>query len=301
MTYDSHMNIDSRVCAAPSRQGWDLHCHTVYSDGTNTPFELVEQAAAVGLGGVAMTDHDTTAGWQDVAQASRDVGLPVLRGTEVTAQDGRVSVHMLAYQYDPHDEGIVELFRATREARLKRAKRMVELLASDFPISWQSVLEQTKEGARTTVGRPHMADALVASGIYRTRSEAFAGAVSAASKYYIPTPSPDAAEVVRAVRKAGGVSVVAHPADRSRNDVLLNDQQIRRLAEVGLDGLEIRHRGNGAADRARLAALAKELGLLTTGGSDWHGAGKPNRLGENLTDGDVVAEIVRRGAIDVLP
>ncbi|WP_033521347.1 PHP domain-containing protein [Bifidobacterium bohemicum] len=294
------MNNNARVCTV-LQHGWDLHCHTVYSDGTNTPVELVEQAVAKGLEGVAITDHDTTAGWRNASAASRRFGFPVLRGTEVTAECGPVSVHMLAYQYDPNNEGISGLFRCTREARLKRAKHMVGLLSEDFPISWQSVLEQVKEGSQTTIGRPHMADALVAAGVYRTRSEAFRGAVSASGKYYIPTPSPSAAEVVRVVRNAGGVSIVAHPADRSRNAVLLDDEHIRQLARLGLDGLEIRHRGNLQADRVRLEALAEELGLLVTGGSDWHGAGKPNRLGENVTDGDVVAEIVRRGAIDMLP
>ncbi|WEV63646.1 PHP domain-containing protein [Bifidobacterium sp. ESL0732] len=280
--------------------GWDLHCHTVFSDGTKTPAELVDLACANGLHGVAITDHDTTAGWADAQKAAESCGLPLLRGSEITAQDHHVSVHMLAYQYDPENEGIVDLFRSTREARVERAKRMVSLLSKDFPITWDDVMGQTKKGDETTVGRPHMADALVTAGFYRTRSEAFAGAISSSSKYYIPTPSPSALQVVEVVEQAGGVSVVAHPADYSRNRVLLSDEQIGRLADAGLGGLEVWHRGNGTEDRERLSGLARKFGLLVTGGSDWHGDGKPNKLGENLTADDVVAQIVERGTIGLV-
>lgn len=274
-----------------------MHCHTVFSDGTETPYELVRRAKGAGLHGVAITDHDTTAGWPQAQEASGELGLPLVRGTEITAQDGDVSVHMLAYQYDPRSRRICDLFRATRAARLARTKKMVALLAKDFPIGWDDVLAQVREGDRTTIGRPHIADALVAAGVYPDRSAAFADAVSSRSKYYIPTPSPSTDEVVRAVAEAGGVSVVAHAADPSRNRTLLSDAQIAHLVDEGLDGIEVWHRGNPPEQRARLLGLAERYGLLVTGGSDWHGAGKPNRLGECLTDDETVAEIVRRGAI----
>ena len=249
------------------------------------------------LHGVAIADHDTTSGWQDALDASRQIGLPLLRGTEITAVDENVSVHMLAFQYDPLNADISEMFASTRDARLRRTKRMVELMAQDFPITWQKVEQQVKEGSRTTVGRPHIADALVAAGVYRTRSEAFAGAVSAQSKYYIPTPSPTAREVVETVKQAGGVIIIAHPGDRRRNDTLLSDAQIGMLVDAGLDGLEVWHRGNLPDQRRRLLDLARKYGLLVTGGSDWHGAGKPNALGENLTDAATVERIVERGVL----
>ncbi len=276
-----------------------MHCHTVFSDGTETPHELVRRAKEIGLHGVAITDHDTTAGWSQAQQASSELGLPLVRGTEITAQDGDISVHMLAYQYDPRSRRICDLFRSTRAARLARTKKMVALLAKDFPIDWDDVLAQVKEGEQTTIGRPHIADALVAAGIYPDRSAAFADAISSHSKYYIPTPSPSTADVVRAVGEAGGVSVVAHAADPSRNRTLLSDEQIARLVEEGLDGLEVWHRGNPPEQRVRLLGLAERYGLLVTGGSDWHGEGKPNKLGEGLTDDATVAEIVRRGAISL--
>lgn len=284
----------------PPTAGWDIHCHTVFSDGTKTPAELVSEAKARRLRGVAITDHDTTAGWEQAVGAARAEGIPLLRGSEITADDEHVSVHMLGLQYDPADPGIETLFARTREARLKRTKRMVELLSRDYPITWDDVMAQVRQGSRTTVGRPHIADALVSAGVYRTRSEAFAGAVSAGSKYYLPTPSPTTHEVVAAVRGAGGVCLIAHAGDPSRNRHCLSDAQIEALVAEGLDGLEVWHRGNPPEQRERLLAIARRHGLLVTGGSDWHGAGKPNELGENLTDDATVAEIIRRGAIEAI-
>ena len=188
--------------AEPPAQGWDIHCHTVFSDGTETPRTLVAQARKLGLHGVAIADHDTTAGWGEATEASEEIGLPLLLGTEITAVDEDVSVHMLAFQYDPSNEHISSMFANTRAARLHRTKRMVERLSQDFPITWDDVLAQVKEGERTTIGRPHIADALVAAGVYETRSDAFADAVSAKSKYYIPTPSSSTHEVIAAVKGA---------------------------------------------------------------------------------------------------
>ena len=285
--------------AEPPAQGWDIHCHTVFSDGTETPRTLVEQARKLGLHGVAIADHDTTAGWDEATEASEEIDLPLLLGTEITAVDEDVSVHMLAFQYDPSNEHISSMFANTRAARLRRTKRMVERLSQDFPITWDDVLAQVKEGERTTIGRPHIADALVAAGVYETRSDAFADAVSATSKYYIPTPSPTTHEVLAAVAAAGGVVIIAHPGAVNRNVTLLSDSQIETLIEEGLDGLEVWHRDNPPQQRERLYAIAQAHQLLVTGGSDWHGAGKPNHLGENLTDDETVAEIVRRGAISL--
>ena len=169
---------------------------------------------------------------------------------------------------------------------------MVERISQDYPITWQAVLDQVKEGSKTTVGRPHIADALVKAGVYADRSQAFAGVCSSGSAYYLPTPSPTTHQVLAAVNHAGGVLVVAHPGAVNRNPVLLSDQQIATLAREGLGGLEVWHRDNPPEQRRRLLALAQRWGLLVTGGSDWHGQGKPNRMGENSTSGKVVARIV---------
>jgi predicted metal-dependent phosphoesterase TrpH len=262
---------------------------------------MVALAKESGLAGVAITDHDTTAGWSDASDAAVEYAFPVLRGTEITADDEGVSVHMLAYQYDPLDPDILAVFERTRQARLKRAKLMVAAMSKDYPITWEDVMAQVKEGEKTTVGRPHIADALVAAGIYSTRTQAFAGLCSSRSPYYLPTPSPTAHEVVAAVRAAGGVSVVAHAGDRKRNRILLSDGQIETLIEEGLNGLEVWHRDNDNEQRQRLLGIAQQHHLLVTGGSDWHGDGKPNKLGEHTTDQATVDQILNMGSIALVP
>lgn len=291
----SALDLDNASASTFSRNRWDLHCHTVYSDGTATPEDLVSQAKLAGLQGVAITDHDTTAGWEDFRSASKSSNMPVIFGSEITAEDSGVFVHMLAYQYNPQDSLIVSMFALTRKRRFERTKRMVEKMSHDFPITWDDVLAQAKLGDLTTIGRPHIADALVKAGVFQTRSEAFAGPVSTRGPYYIPTPSPNVREVIEAVKHAGGVVVIAHPADPQRNRVLLSDAQIISFAAAGLDGLEVYHRGNSKDQRQRLLALAQKCDLLVTGGSDWHGSGKPNCLGEETTSREVVSEILLRG------
>lgn len=295
----------------PAR-GWDIHCHTTFSDGTRTPAQLVEEARARGLHGVAITDHDTWNGWEEAAAAARRVGIPLLRGTEVTAHCGRTSVHMLGYLYDPDDRELAAMFARTRRARVERAREMVRRINAEFPqITWDAVCAQAGEGKETTVGRPHIADALVAAGICTGRDEAFATVLSARGPFYIPTPSPDAAEVVRVVKGAGGATVVAHAGDPSRNSTLLTDAELEKLIAAGLDGIEVHHRGNPVSQRRDLmreaiwgGVIRERLGLpgpvLVTGGSDWHGAGKPNVLGENLTGDDTVALLAARCALPIV-
>ena len=290
MTHQTGVNPAS----SHERAGWDLHCHTVFSDGTMTPAEMVSLAGKQGVAGLAITDHDTNAGWAMAAEAAESEGMPLLLGTEITAEDQNVSVHMLAYLYDPEDMVITRLFDRTRQARLARTRTMVDRISRDYPITWQDVLDQVKEGERTTVGRPHIADALVRAGVYSDRSKAFAGVCSSSGPYYLPTPSPTTHQVLKAVKHAGGVVVIAHPGATQRNPVLLSDAQIGNLVREGLDGLEVRHRDNSPQEQERLLALAEQWNLLVTGGSDWHGRGKPNVLGENRTSSEVVGRIIDR-------
>ena len=297
--YDNYMTVigssannDFSLDSKSQDLGWDLHCHTLYSDGTKSPKELVDEAKNLGLSGVAISDHDTTAGWHDFEEAAKNADFPVIFGSEITAVEGNISVHVLAYNYNPNDECINEMFATTRKRRLERTRKMVDLMSHDFPITWQDVLAQAGQGALTTIGRPHIADALVAAGVFETRSQAFAGPVAPHGPYYIPTPSPSVDEVIKVIKHAGGVSVIAHPADYSRNLVILSDSQIEHYASVGLNGLEVYHRGNSLTQRQRLLELAKDLNLLVTGGSDWHGSGKPNKIGEETTSCNVVSKIL---------
>lgn len=295
------MATENSVAAGP----WDLHCHTVYSDGTQTAADLINEARAIGLAGIAITDHDTEKGWDDAIFAARSQHYPLICGSEIEGIErtgGRhISVHVLAWLYDRNDSAIRELFASTQRERMKRAERMTAALAKDYPITWEDVCAQAKRGGETTVGRPHMADALVAAGCYPTRSAAFADAVNFRSKYYIPVHSSDVETVIDAVKAAGGVAGIAHAGSLERNDEILTDRDIKAFAARGLDALEVYHRENSADQRARLLGLARRLDLLVTGGSDWHGkGGKPNRLGENTTDSAVVEQIVARAAMPVI-
>ncbi|WP_431838232.1 PHP domain-containing protein [Cellulomonas sp. Y8] len=275
----------------------DLHTHSSVSDGTETPGGLVASAAAAGLDVVALTDHDTTAGWAEASDAARRLGVALVPGTEVSALSRGVSVHLLSYLQDPAHPALADVVAQTRDARLHRGRAIVERLSEDLPITWDDVLAQQSPG--TVVGRPHIADALVAQGVVPDRTAAFADLLSARGRYYVPYYAPEAVEAVEAVLASGGVPVFAHPGADGRGRVV-PDSDIEELAEAGLAGLEVHHRDHTPEQRARLTALADRLGLLVTGSSDYHGTGKDNVLGENTTAPEVLAEIERRGRAAVV-
>lgn len=275
----------------------DLHTHSTASDGTDEPGQVVEAAARAGLTVVALTDHDTSVGWADAARASSSTGVALVRGAEISTTDAGISVHLLAYLYDPEHPALVRELERTRTSRLSRLERMAALLAEDYPITWEDVVAQTGLGA--TVGRPHLADALAAAGVVASRDEAFATMLRPGARYYVPHDAPGTLEAVRAVRAAGGVPVVAHPGASERGRVI-PDATIERLAEAGLAGLEIDHRDHDAATRLRLRELARSLDLLVTGSSDYHGVGKPNLIGENTTAPEALEAIEAQGRLEVL-
>lgn len=268
----------------------DLHTHSSESDGTQRPAEVIASAAAAGLDVIALTDHDTTGGWAEAAAAADRHGLHLVPGMEVSCEVGGVSVHLLSYLHDPTSPLLLAETARARESRELRARRIVELLSADVPLTWEHVAAQVHDGA--TIGRPHIADALVALGLAVDRPDAFAGLLSARGPYYVRHYAPDAVEAVRLVVAAGGVPVMAHPLARERGRVV-PDAVIEAMADAGLAGLEVEHRDNAPDDRVHLVALARRLGLFTTGSSDYHGEGKPNRLGENSTAPEVLDEILR--------
>ena len=274
----------------------DPHTHSDASDGTDRPAGVVAAAAAAGLDVVGLTDHDTTAGWAEAADAARRHGVALLRGIELTARAEGTSVHVLAYLPDPDDPALVALTERTREDRVGRAHRIVDRLAADHPITWQDVVAHIEPGA--TVGRPHIADTLVALGMVADRGEAFASLLATGSPYYVAHGAPGAATVVRAVRAAGGVPVVAHPG--AMRGEPLSEATLEELVGAGLLGIEVDHAEHDDATRARLRAFASRAGLLVTGGSDYHGTGKPNRIGENTTVPEVYQAIVAAGRIGVV-
>ena len=269
----------------------DLHTHSSVSDGTETPAELIAAAVDAGLSTVALTDHDSTAGWQDAMVAASGTGLTVIPGMELSTNHGPASVHMLAYLFDALDGGIIAETAQIRDGRLHRAERIVEKISADYDITWADVLAESSDGS--TLGRPHIADALVRKGVVATRSAAFETILHWRGGYYEKYYAPSPLEGVRMIVRAGGVPVLAHPATHGKYRPM-DDAFIGQLADEGLFGLEVGHRDNTDEGKERLLVLAKRFGLEVTGSSDYHGEGKPNRLAENTTSPDVLEKLIAR-------
>lgn len=269
----------------------DLHAHTSVSDGTETPTQLVRAAVEAGIGTIALTDHDSTAGWEEARGAAAGAGIVVIPGMELSTNWGPASVHMLAYLFDPSDGDIVTETARIRDGRLHRAELIVNRIAEDYALTWDDVLAQSIDGG--TIGRPHIADALVARGHVVNRSAAFESILHWRSGYYEKYYAPSPLRGVEMIVNAGGVAVLAHPATHGR-DRMIDEDNMRILADAGLFGLEVHHRDNTDDGKQRLIELATQFGLEITGSSDYHGEGKPNRLGENTTSPAVLEKLVAR-------
>lgn len=259
----------------------DLHTHTVCSDGTDTPSALVAKARALGISVLGLTDHDTTSGW-DEARAALRSGISLALGAEIsTLTEDEISVHILGLLFDGTHTGLQQMLEESRDQRLPRMRKMIELLHNDgYPISIEDVFNTMPEGA--TLGRPHLADALVAKRIVASRDEAFAQLLHNDSKYYVTHIAPTPEDAIRMIKRAGGVAVIAHAYASHRGEVVTADY-FNTLVNAGLDGVEVDHRDHNAQERLELSRVAIELGLVMTGGSDYHGTGKLNALGENTT------------------
>ena len=253
----------------------DLHAHSSVSDGTETPAELMATAQAAGLDVVALTDHDTTAGWA-AAEAARPPGLTVVHGMELScrwfpADQPPISVHVLAYLFDPAAPGLNAERERLRTERLGRAEKIVAALAADgHPVVWGRILESCDGGV---VGRPHVARALVDAGVVASVDDAFATLLHHRSPYYVAKADTDVREGIALIRAAGGVPVFAHGLATTRGRIV-GDEAVAAMAEAGLLGIEVDHPDHTPDQRAHLRGLAADLGLISTGSSDYHGTNK---------------------------
>ncbi|WP_122820345.1 PHP domain-containing protein [Varibaculum vaginae] len=271
----------------------DLHTHSSCSDGTDSPAELMLEAARTGLDVIALTDHDTFAGIATASKMVPECGVTLVPGVEISTSHQGITAHLLAYLPDSKSPVLPELFEKTVQARQQRMRQMVERLSADFDISYQAVSEQA---GSSPIGRPHVADLLVKAGYFSNRSAAFEQVLATSSKYYVHYQAPDTIYAVEQVVKAGGVPILAHPRAGGRQHRFLSVDTITQLKEAGLFALEAFHPEQNPIERAEVKEIAKLLGLALTGSSDYHGSGKPNQLGQCLTDPEVFAEICRRGA-----
>ncbi|ARQ68740.1 PHP domain-containing protein [Streptomyces marincola] len=268
----------------------DLHTHSTASDGTDSPAELVAAARAAGLDVVALTDHDTVAGHAEAAEALPP-GLTLVTGAEISCRLDGVSLHMLAYLFDPAEPELARERELLRDDRTHRARAVVARLNElGVPVRW----ERVRELAQGAVGRPHIATAMIEAGVIDDVSAAFTHEwIGDGGRAHVDKHELDAVTAIRLIHDAGGVAVFAHPLAARRGRVV-PDSAIALLAGAGLDGVEVDHIDHDAATRDRLRGMAADLGLLTTGSSDYHGTRKWCRLGEHTTSPETYAEITRR-------
>lgn len=279
----------------------DLHVHSNISDGTLSPAKLIAEAHEAGLDVLGLTDHDTTAGWAEAElAASNYANLQLFKGIEVSAVHDS-SVHILAFGIENPDQSkLVKALKKVQESRFTRLQKMVELLSKDYQITWDDVMNQFQGESAQVVGRPHIADALVKASAVENRSEAFATILSENSKYYLPYESLKVEDAIALIHADGAVAIGAHLFSNTRPSTIKPESgalkaagkmganslraRLEHFIAAGLDGIEIFHREHDSTTRVKLLELAKHHDLIMTGGSDYHGSGKPNRLGENLTE-----------------
>ncbi len=270
----------------------DLHTHSTASDGTDSPGDLVNIAAAAGLDVVAITDHDSTSGWA-AALAARPPALTVVPGVEMScvyrAPERVISLHLLAYLVDPDDVELRAEWDRLRASRLLRGRQIVaNLVAAGYPITWQQVSDLAAGGS---VGRPHIGRALVDAGVVSDVDTAFRDLLSSRQPYYVRKADTDVFVAIRLLRAAGGIPVFAHPTARRRGPVV-PDEAVAQMAASGLIGIEIDHPDHDADDRAHAAGLARELGLVGTGSSDYHGTNKRTPIGARLTEASAFEQLL---------
>jgi hypothetical protein len=254
------------------------------SDGTDTPAQLINKALASGIKVLALTDHDSIAGWDEASMHLRP-GMDLVLGAEISCQteDG-ISVHMLGLLFDRNHQELQDVLAKTRGNRFGRMERIITRMNdAGIEISMEEVIAQLSDGG--TLGRPHLADALVAKGLAKSRDEIFEKWLHNNSPYYVAHYSPTPERAITLIKAAGGVSVIAHPMASLRGRTV-SQESFKSYVDAGLDGIEVFHRDHTAEQRKLLKDIADELGVLRTGSSDYHGTGKINELAENTTEPD---------------
>ena len=270
----------------------DLHTHSDRSDGTMTPADLVRHAREEGIDVVALTDHDTTEGWAEAAEAAEEAGLTLVRGIELSCVLQGSGVHLLAYLPDPGHQGLGDELVRILEGRSARLPATLERLRR-IGIDIEADDVRRLAGDAAAMGRPHVADALVAKGVVRDRGEAFDRYLGPQGPAYVHRYAADLVAMIDTVADAGGVSVIAHPWAKRHNHEALDEAGLAALKEVGLAGVEVDHQDHDPATRDRLRSVARNLDLLVTGSSDFHGEGKVDHdLGCNTTDPEEYARLL---------
>lgn len=271
--------------------GFDLHTHSTFSDGTETPTHNVRLALERGIAGIGVTDHDTFAGLDEAAAAADGTDLEVVPGIEFSAEYDGASLHVLGYWVDPAHEPLQEELSRLTDTRFRRGEMMIEKLQeAGYDISFDDV---RRIAGDDLIARPHVAQAMVEAGIVETEKEAFDRYIADGGIAYVPKHALHPIDALRLIGDAGGVCVLAHPAMWKGNGSV-PDELIEEMAEGGMVGLEVDHPDHDEATRAYYRAMAGRLDLVPTGSSDCHGARYGFRLGCNTTPVELVGELKRR-------
>ncbi|VGO12960.1 3',5'-nucleoside bisphosphate phosphatase [Pontiella desulfatans] len=251
----------------------DLHVHSVFSDGTNTPEELIKMAQERGLSAMALTDHDTVGGIAPLMAAAADSPVEAVPGIELSAECERGTMHILGYFIDTANDVLLEKINTVREGREERNVEILKKLNKlGYVLMWSDV---EQEAGADVVGRPHFAAALVKRGHVKSRKAAFDLLLAKGRPAYSERYRYTASECIELIRRAGGVSVLAHPAT-----IYMPERQlkalVRELREQGLGGIEAYYAEHHPENIARFSGWAKEFGLVCTGGTDFHGGNTPD-------------------------
>jgi predicted metal-dependent phosphoesterase TrpH len=277
----------------------DLHTHTTASDGTDKPFEMLQNARKAGLTVVAMTDHDSVEGWREV-RSKRDqipAGLTIVPGAEVSTRTQLgMSVHIVGLLFDAKNVQLAKLLSDTRDDRIPRMEKMIEKLqVAGYQVTMEDVEEVKPVGA--TLGRPHLADALIKNGIVASRDAAFEELLHNNSQFYVSHWAPSPIDAIKAIATAGGVSILAHPFAEKRGPVLTFGE-VTELATAGLNGIERNKRDQDEAAHSKIDQLSSEHNLIKVGSSDYHGSARANQLGEEQTPLDLWENLASKASGD---
>lgn len=265
----------------------DLHCHTSISDGTLTPGEIVEHAVRRGLKALAITDHDTIDGWTEAGRAACRLGILLVEGIEINTEWQGREVHFLGYGLRKDDEGFKKQLRIIQEKRLTRVKKILAKL-SELKIDIKLDEVMFFVGGES-IGRPHVAQALIKKGYEADFKRAFNKYLKIGAPAYIPRYKLNPTGAIKMIREAGGVAVLAHPGSR------IKEEEIREWKEAGLQGIEVSHPEHSVEESHKYRQLAQKMELIATGGSDYHGPGiKPGiEIGDWGVGLDTVEQLLK--------
>jgi predicted metal-dependent phosphoesterase TrpH len=272
-------------------RGYDLHTHSTFSDGTESPSRNVEMALERALDGIGVTDHDTFAGLEESSAAAEEADVEIVPGIEFSAEYDGASLHVLGYWVDPAHEPLREELQRLTDSRFRRGEMMIEnLQQAGYDISFARVREIAGDDL---IARPHVAQAMVEAGIVASEEEAFDRYIADGGVAYVPKHALHPIDALQLIADAGGVCVLAHPAMWKGNGSV-PDELIEQMAEGGMVGLEVDHPDHDDERRAYYRAMAERLDLVPTGSSDCHGARYDYRMGSNTTPAELVQELERR-------